>query len=67
MSCIPVFTEMYESREEVDILEYMRDNSSSIEIMKDGELQKIHFRVKDVVSVDLIRIWRIDKLFGAKI
>ena len=43
-------SDVYESSEEIPVLEYFWKNSRSIEIMKDGELQKIHFRVKDEVS-----------------
>ena len=43
-------SDLYESSEEIPVLEYFWKNSRSIEIMKDGELQKIHFRVKDEVS-----------------
>lgn len=48
------FLDMYESKSEKSILEYFKANSKSIEVMKDGELQKIHFRVKDEVSLSYI-------------
>ena len=41
---------MYKTPEELTVLQFFWKSSRSIEILKEGNLQRIRFRVKDYVS-----------------
>ena len=43
------YSDMYKTTEELTALQFFWKNSRSIEILKEGNLQRIRFRVKDYV------------------
>ena len=43
------YLDMYKTTEELTALQFFWKNSRSIEILKEGNLQRIRFRVKDYV------------------